>query len=116
TAANMIALQNHQIVPYAAGAACDLRIDRGSTPWYCMNAITPTPLNNTPYWIMQLPQVFVPDHSTVFQDYLLQLISAVMQDSKLTATCAPTLAPGVAPPQGLLPPPPLGRPRLKKTK
>ena len=42
-------------------------------------------LNTTPYWIMQLPQVFVPDHSSVFQFYMLKLIAAVLQDSEVTS-------------------------------
>jgi len=121
TAANMIALQSHQIVPYLSNAACDLPIYRGSnmTPWYCMNAIRQNRLNTTPYWIMQMPQVFVPDHSSVFQDYLLQLISAVIGDSGL-AKCptAPRLAPPPPQPGRAQPPPPPapGRPRLQRSK
>jgi len=125
TAANMIALQSHQIVPYVSQAACDLKIPLGTKQAYCMNAITENRLNKTPYWIMQMPQIFVPDHGAVFQDYLLKLISVVFGDSELTdcgprVSNAPAGAEGVvrpAPPAALPAGPPsrpAGRPSMKR--
>ncbi len=49
-------------------------------------------LNTTPYWIMQLPQAFVPDHSQVFQDYLLTLIGAVDSRAGLNGCAPPSTA------------------------
>ena len=72
TAAHMVALQSHQIVPFLTPAACKLPITLGDQlkqpipklPSYCMNPVCQNRLNVTPYWIMPLPQVFVPDHSS----------------------------------------------------
>jgi hypothetical protein len=118
TAANMVALQSHEIVPKTNPTFCDLEIPIPEQKSYCMSAIHQGRLNRTPYWIMQLPQIFVPDHSSVFQDYLLNLLSAVMEDSLLTS-CGPRTRVAANP---LQPPPPAvaplsrpssgGRPRL----
>ena len=86
-AANMIALQSHQIVQYISEPSCDLKIElnpRNRKLTYCMNAVCQNRLNFTPYWIMQLPQIFVPDHSSVFQAHLLNLIAAVAEESEVT--------------------------------
>jgi hypothetical protein len=79
TAANMLPLQSHEIVPFDPKKTCTVPIPPVN-PAYCMNPLSAVP-NTTPYWIMQMPQVFVPDHSAVFQDYLLTLIGSVMQHS-----------------------------------
>ena len=84
TAANMVALQNHQIVPCTTPSANGLKITLTAKSSYCMNPVAGA-LNTTPYWIMQLPQVFVPDHSSVFQAYMLKLIAAILQDSEVTS-------------------------------
>jgi pimeloyl-ACP methyl ester carboxylesterase len=84
TAANTISLQSHQIVQSSPDASCDLLIPLTGRIIYCMNAIGQNRLNQTPYWIMQLPQVFVPDHSSVFQTNLLKLLSAVLEESGVT--------------------------------
>lgn len=83
TAANMVALQSHHIVPLTGIKICDgsglIPIRLAGTQSYCMEPLdTSLSRNKTPYWIMQLPQVFVPDHSSVFQDYLLNLITDVL--------------------------------------
>ncbi len=119
TAANMIALQSHQIVPAAATQpACDLKIPLTTEQQYCMNALRQNRLNQTPYWIMQLPQVFVPDHSSVFQDYLLNLIAAVTGDSNLT-DCGPqrpAVRAAVAAAAAAALPATTGRPTLKRSR
>ena len=88
-----------------------------------MNAIQPPDrLNQTPYWIMQLPQIFVPDHSSVFQDNLLELIRTVLRGSNLMAPLA-TPPPLRAKPSGnqavtMESPasvPTVGRPSMKRT-
>jgi len=89
TAANMIALQSHEVVQKRDGVPCELPIELAPKLTYCMNAITKARsgrdrLNNTPYWIMQLPELFVPDHSSVFQDHLLILLRSVACRSNLT--------------------------------
>jgi pimeloyl-ACP methyl ester carboxylesterase len=120
TAANMLPLQSHEIIPYDQNKPCNLQIPPGN-PAYCMNALPPPTPNTTPYWIMQLPQIFVPDHSSVFQDYLLTLIGSIMQHATL-ANCQPPNT-GIAPrkqkvplPQAPPPPetPPSGRPHLER--
>ena len=107
TAANMIALQSHQIVPFISDSSCDLKIPLNKKISYCMNPIPQNRLNQTPYWIMQLPQVFVPDHSSVFQSNLLKLISAVLEQSTVT-DCGIRARNGESPRLGS------GRPRLKR--
>jgi hypothetical protein len=129
TAANMIALQSHSIEPWKSGLECELPIQLSATKYYCMNAIKSEdsgvrPRNQTPYWIMQLPQIFVPDHGAVFQDYLLSLMEAVMFYGGLTQ-CGPT-SHGLANHHalfrqnlGLTPPQPsgaIGRPTLRKAR
>jgi pimeloyl-ACP methyl ester carboxylesterase len=107
TAANTIGLQSHQIVQLSSGAPCDLKIPLTSSASYCMNAIRQNRLNQTPYWIMQLPQVFVPDHSDIFQYNLLKLLSAVLEESAVTNN-GPRAQ--LAQPQS----PTVGRPSMKK--
>ena len=76
TTANTIALQNHQFVSRAAsaekqadGAFVSPRV--GHTAY----DLVPKPGNNrTPYWVTQLPQVFVPDHGTVFGVEFMRLL------------------------------------------
>jgi hypothetical protein len=111
TAANMVALQSHAIVPLTAkNPTCDpainIPIRLSSTLSYCIQAVAPSArLNHTPYWIMQLPQVFVPDHSSVFQDYLLNLLTDVLAYERLIAHPKANRLP-VAAPSGQPPPPP----------
>src|SRR5262249_16712290 len=50
TAANMIALQSHQIVPATPNSDCDLPIPLTGMKSYCMNAIRQNRINTTPYW------------------------------------------------------------------
>jgi pimeloyl-ACP methyl ester carboxylesterase len=107
TAANMIALQSHQIVQCTAPAADGLQITLTAKTSYCMNPITDGRLNTTPYWIMQLPQVFVPDHSSVFQIYVLKLVSAVLGVADVTSCGAGKISAEAAHT-------PTGRPSLKR--
>jgi len=88
TAANFIALQNYSIDKVArAGSSCYIAVSISPKETYCMHALPnpehPPPLarypNTTPYWLMQLPQVFVPDHGTVFQPAFLELVNKAAQ-------------------------------------
>lgn len=108
TAANMIALQSHRIVSCTSPATDGLAITLTSRTSYCMTPITDGRLNKTPHWIMPLPQVFVPDHSSVFQMNLLKLISAVLGDADVTS-CGATRS--LAATTGRAAP---GRPSLKR--
>lgn len=95
TTANMVALQSHEFKQVNAENQCPaggifvplfLR-DNGNTKVaydrYCIQKKTPAPPqppidNTTPYWVMQLPQVFVPDHGSVFRDPVIDLINAFL--------------------------------------
>jgi pimeloyl-ACP methyl ester carboxylesterase len=83
TAANMVALQSHQIIRLTGSIRCDktgqIPIRLSASETYCMEPSTSnSSRNHTPYWIMQLPQVFVPDHSTVFRDSFLNLLADML--------------------------------------
>jgi len=85
TTANTIALQNHQFVsrPVSAekpadGAFVSPRV--GHTAY----DLVPKPGNNrTPYWVTQLPQVFVPDHGTVFGVEFMRLLVELLDAPKI---------------------------------
>jgi hypothetical protein len=81
TTANSARLVTHTVTPHtSAPAECpgnfptvDLGNDNGKTKYYiCQRAS----LNDTPYWAMQIPTEFVPDHSTVFRPELRALLRA----------------------------------------
>lgn len=129
TAANMIALQSHDVVPLQPAESCpasDIAFPlHDSRDSYCIQrkAASPQVANTTPYWIMQLPQVFVPDHSSVFRDEVITLISALLADRgwispnavnsiQLKSAARGILAP--PPPPQLAPAPPPAKPMLRK--
>lgn len=88
TAANFTALQNYSIDKVIqADSSCFIAVGIPPKETYCMHAL-PNPQhqpplakypNTTPYWLMQLPQIFVPDHGTVFQPAFLELIDGAAQ-------------------------------------
>ena len=89
TAANFVALQSHSIDKLSNAqrdtSECIVTVRLPAKNNYCMHSLRiasdPESLknhpNDTPYWLMQLPQVFVPDHGTVFQDTFLRLLDQV---------------------------------------
>ena len=72
--ANLVALRSHQITQVPQATADCLVTTTVHQRTYCVSPIKPQPANTTPYWIMALPQVFVPDHSSIFRDEMAQLI------------------------------------------
>jgi hypothetical protein len=91
TAANFIALQNHSIDKVAqADASCFVVVHPSPKESYCMHSLPNSAHspqdpalypNGTPYWSMQLPQVFVPDHGTVFQPSFLELLNSAAKST-----------------------------------
>jgi hypothetical protein len=74
TTANMQALQSHTFEVKKAQENCRFTIklnEKGDQ--YCIARKTakkgqPSVENKTPYWVMQMPEAFVPDHGSVFRD------------------------------------------------
>ena len=87
-AANVQALRSHTIVQ---SASCDhgIAIRGVHRKDYCMAPIAPPVPNQTPFWIMGLPQVFVPDHSSVFQNEMIELIGAFLAHRGLVDLASP---------------------------
>ena len=126
TAANMVALQSHQFQQVRAAAECPPRDvfvplylsghqyvnGKNTYEMYCIERKTSQPPqppidNTTPYWIMQLPQVFVPDHGSVFRDPVIDLINAFLAyGGRVTLPAAQ----GAETPRATALPPPLARP------
>ena len=76
--ANMIALRSHMIMEAPNTADCVV-YSKVHNRGYCVEKIPdpsggPKVANTTPYWIMGLPQIFVPDHSSVFRPEMIQLV------------------------------------------
>jgi hypothetical protein len=75
----------------------------GKTYYVCKDQ---QPKQDTPYWAMQIPTEFVPDHSTVFKPELRALLEAFLRPH-LGLPVPPAIGPaGVVPP----PPPPPSSP------
>ena len=95
TTANTDVLQSHELkpcddgqknavranayVPNLIGVCADVKplAECGDDRLYCIqrkNAVW----NDTAYWVMQVPEVFVPDHSTVFGSELQSLLAALV--------------------------------------
>lgn len=95
TSGNFIALQNRSIDKVAqVDSSCYISVSTSPKETYCMHALpnaqhqpplTQNP-NTTPYWLMQLPQVFVPDHGTVFQSSFLELLNRAAQGTNYRLT------------------------------
>jgi hypothetical protein len=82
--ANMVALRSHQIVQTSDLSHCDVSATIHKLG-YCVERI-PAAANTTPYWIMALPQIFVPDHSSVFRREMIELIDAFAKQQQASAT------------------------------
>ena len=82
TAANMGVLQSHRLVLLDSSKPqnCLWQVPVSQGPTYCLQQI-PEARNKTPYWVMQLPQLFVPDHSTIFQHELIGLLATFVDQS-----------------------------------
>ncbi len=90
TTANSPHLVNHTVA--AAGKALpECKVDRkvclgGKTYYVCADNSPEHSVKNTiPYWVMQIPTEFVPDHSTVFKPELRALLEAFIQPVLATA-------------------------------
>jgi hypothetical protein len=90
TTANMKELQSHKIVPRGA---CDSRatepsrvaVDSCTYTTMCLKEgrfdvvrIENVP-NTTPYWVMQIPRIFVRDHTQIFDSNLASLLFEIMR-------------------------------------
>ncbi len=98
TAANTIALQSHEFVDQANKAKPGapewppyLTVTVDGTTYDLDSIPKPTRSNITAYWLMQLPQLVVPDHSTVFRPELATLLGVFLEQRRLMAP-APTAA------------------------
>ena len=96
TTANTIALQNHVFQPRPADTLNDAPPDAYTSVTVGKKAIydfvplrDPDPRNNTPYWVAQLPQVFVPDHGEVFGYEFMNLVNQFLVRAQLNKVDAP---------------------------
>lgn len=103
TAANTIALESHEFIDRASQAKpgapegppyLTVTVD-GTT--YDLDSIPKPPRSNTTaYWLMQLPQLVVPDHSTVFRPELATLLGVFLEQRRLMAPAPSAAKPRVA--------------------
>jgi hypothetical protein len=92
--ANMVALRSHAISPIPLANFCDGIPVTVHGQRYCVAKILPQPANTTPYWIMALPQIFVPDHSSVFRAEMVALIDAFLLESQVQLQAPSSPPPG----------------------
>ena len=98
SAANFDALRSHTVAELGEGSCrSGILIPGVHQKDYCIATIAPAPRNDTPYWIMALPQIFVPDHSQIFRNEVIAMTSAflahrgLMNPGTTTARgCGPT--------------------------
>ncbi len=118
TTANTVALQNRVFVERGPknpattppGAFVTLALDPNNKNIYDFVPLKTQnpklPVNNdTPYWVAQLPQVFVPDHGSVFGYQFMRLLNEFVSDTHYSGSSAPV--PLCAAGAGVLPPPPV---------
>ena len=95
TTANTIALQNHafQRRPNdAQGPPPDAYVSvtvGGKAIYDLVPMRDPNPKNTTPYWVAQLPQVFVPDHGEVFGYEFMNLVNQFLMRAQLNKVDVP---------------------------
>ncbi len=90
TTANTVALQNHEFKRRPSNGLSDppqaayltSRVSR-KLVFDFVPIADPKPRNDTPYWVAQLPQVFVPDHGTVFGYEFIGLINEFVIKSQV---------------------------------
>ncbi len=88
TAANTVALQSHDIIlkeDIGSEDIVDVIIPGIDNHTYLATR-RPDRKNNTPYWIMQMPQIFVPDHSTIFRSEFQSLLIAFLEHQGMMTT------------------------------
>jgi pimeloyl-ACP methyl ester carboxylesterase len=79
TTANMIALQNYQFIERKKGAEPPPKTYISPKAGHLTFDLAPKESKNaTPYWVMQLPQVFVPDHGAVFGVHMIDLLEDLL--------------------------------------
>jgi hypothetical protein len=97
TAANTGALQSH-VVGLPNDPDVQAAINLGNKPYTTANLpnsgdflVVPKAKakNTTPYWIMQIPVAFVPDHTTIFRPEFDQLIKAFLKQRPEMSPRAP---------------------------
>ncbi len=104
TTANTLALQNHKFdsrlrtEPPAENAYLSVNVGRKMA--YDFLKITPAPRNVTPYWVSQLPQVFVPDHGTVFGCNFMYLLMSFLEKGQVIHSDAMNKSAGLPSCQG----------------
>lgn len=91
TTANSARLVNHTIRKEACskGETEFRNFWLGDTEyWICRDT---NAANQTPYWVLQMPTEFVPDHSTIFTEELRTLLTAFLPPQHLRLASAPEL-------------------------
>ncbi len=100
TTANSPHLVNHKVERDnpAKSSLCKEKHDRevflGDKLYYIcedVDSARHSPKNDTPYWVMQIPTEFVPDHSTVFKPELRLLLEAFIKPVVIPVSTARTL-------------------------
>ncbi len=95
TTANSPRLVTHTVTPSdSAPPECKATLYKdfqlGNKTYYICPSSSAT--NRTPYWVMQIPTEFVPDHSTVFKPELRALLEAFMTPHLVPPNVAVTAA------------------------
>lgn len=76
TAANTVALQSHEITNTPSNEAIVNIPAVDGRDYFVVRKGGAT--NTTPYWIIQIPQVFIPDHGSVFRPEVIALLRAFL--------------------------------------
>jgi len=76
TTANSPKLVSHEIVTKPKSEPCRPRFVEFSLDGICYSVSrSPNATNDTPYWVLQIPTKFVPDHTTIFNPELRTLLA-----------------------------------------
>jgi hypothetical protein len=97
TTANTVALQNREFLRRPASsigtvppAAYMTATVSGKFIYDFVPISEPSPRNDTPYWVSQLPQVFVPDHGNVFGYEFMCLMNDFLFAPQMTGGKSPS--------------------------
>jgi hypothetical protein len=118
TTANMVGLQSHEFVQVGSLAKCthvSMSLHRNKD-FYCIQPLPDSVqvANTTPYWVMQMPEAFVPDHGSIFRDQVITVIRAILAyEGIISRRAVNTGQLRAAPTLAAQPPPTEARPLLQ---
>jgi hypothetical protein len=95
TTANTVALQNWTFVQRqseeleSTPQGAFVTLDISPKNLFDFVSMTPASSNDTPYWVGQLPQIFAPDHGSVFGYQFMRLLNEFVSDTHHAGRSAP---------------------------